>query len=575
MRVEEEDLEKESWDQWADWVWESSTGERLWRYLLPPPETVVWHGKDLYTHHKYSTWEKVAHVARGVFCSTLCILLLPATLLLDWYRGAKVEHLSSRQAPDPKRGWLPERHGFACSLFQTAGLGLSSSPVPGVEGRCDWEEWLQDPAHLDNPENKPLKEFFVDVLSNPVPYAQALREMGCTAHRLSFEQAVLQKAPGEDLDPVALAMYKNLLKAFAQEGIAISGTVQHFVVPAWFRERGGWQNRENIELYLDYAQKLLTAFPEVEEWWSFNELGVKAFQQCFREVYPTDIPEGSFFPSRADAAGKAMEAMLMAHCRLHEWIRKQQLPVIVGVTHQWLQSSLASGNFLERTVNAFLEAIAFWPVYGFLLSGRFSYQLPLLVNRHFVVAPEVWKRLDHCFDEVGVQAYPGPYLKFGWNGGEAYPGIPGKIHNIGPLTFGATCPPGGTFMRFGPAQDAKRIHEILDEAFALGKPVVITEFGSDSTVMPWGSTKFQRDRESQARFLRELFQEIGRYCEAKEKSLSGIFVWSDLSRQLEWENGHECGLGILEQVLDEESRLVSIVLTPAGRVVQEEFAVSE
>jgi hypothetical protein len=235
------------------------------------------------------------------------------------------------------------------------------------------------------------------------------------------------------------------------------------------------------------------------------------------------------------------------------------------VTHQWLKFGTASGNFLEKLFSYYFTKFAFAPVYQFFKEGRYSFEFPFMANIQFEIPKEEFERNGHFLMRIGVQAYPQAMFKMGLNHGQTYPGLPSAIQNLPFFTFGSTAEPGGTVMRFGPRWRAEAIEEILDEAFALTDQIFITEYGSDACVHKWGRPGFELDDGAQSDYLRQLTEKIRDYSARTRKEIKGIFCWSDLRSQMEWENGHECRLAILDPVVDKNRKMTGWKETPASR----------
>ncbi len=539
-----------------------TTFARLERCLLPPPEIIRW-SQGALTRIECKTLEKVAHYVQNFFAFTALLLVSPLTLAYDWLSQKEITPIQKTPDITPSVVWPPEQRGFATSLFQTSGIGTKWAAAPEMQGRCDWDKWMDKPGHILCPNGFDYKNFFTDVLSDPTAYIQMLKTQNVTAHRFSLEWSVIEPRPGH-IDEKAVAVYRNFIQKLTEAGITPSITLSHFVVPEWFYEAGNFQKIENIDLYVQFALKAMELFPDVKDWWSFNELGVKAFQQT-REVYPTDLPEGSSLSSRVHAAGIATRNMLIAHCKLHQEVAKHHPDKKVGVTHQWLKFDTATGNWLENLFAHFFTKFGFTPVYNFFKDGRFSFEFPFMANIQFEIPKDEFDAQGHFLMRLGVQAYPKPMVKMGLNHGETYPGLPSSIKNLPFFSFGSTCEPGGTVMRFGPRWKAEGMNEILDDAFALTDQVYITEYGSDAMVHKWGEPDFTADSQAQASYLQQLTETIRDYSQRTLRQIKGIFAWSDLRRQMEWENGHECMLGMIDPAIDDQRRMRCWAVTPAAR----------
>ena len=531
------------------------TFARLEQYLLPPPEIARWNNGN-FTIEQYTTIQKVAYCTKNFLAFTFFLIVSPLTLAHDYFTQKQVV-LKPRKAPDifPQLVWPPEQRGFATSLFQTSGLGTKYAASPELKGKCDWDKWMDNPDHVIHSNGFNDKSFFTDVLTNPTSYIEMLKAQNVTAHRFSLEWSVIQPKQDGEFDEKAIAIYQNFIQKLIENGITPSVTLSHFVLPEWFHEIGGFLNDKNIDRYVKFALEAMRRFPQVKDWWSFNELGVKAFQQT-REVYPTDVPIGSFLFTRVHAAGICTRNMLIAHCKLHQEVARQFPDKKVGVTHQWLKFDTANGNWLEKLVAYFFTKFSFTPVYQFFQDGHYSFEFPFMANIHFEVPQQSFEINKHFLMRLGVQAYPKPMVKMGLNHGEIFPGLPETIKNFFLFSFGSTCEPGGTVMRFGPRWKAEAMDEILDDAYALTDEVYITEFGSDASIQKWHQKEFNEDDKAQADYLKQLVERIHDYSTRTLRTIKGIFCWSDLRRQMEWENGLEVKLGIIKAKVNEHRQII-------------------
>jgi beta-glucosidase/6-phospho-beta-glucosidase/beta-galactosidase len=521
--------------------------------------TVRWNQGNL-TVEEYTTCQKVAYCAKNFFAFFALLAVSPLTLAYDYLAEKQVAPIQKAPNIGPQSIWPPVQRGFASSLFQTSGLGTKWSATPGLRGRCDWDKWMDKPEHIAHEEGFDYKNFFTDILSDPAAYIEMLKAQNVTAHRFSLEWSVIEPE-ARVIDSHAVDLYRKFIQKLLEAGITPSVTLNHFVLPEWFYESGSFQKMENIDRYVDFALFAMEQFPEVKDWWSFNELGVKAFQQS-REVYPTDLPEGSSLPARVYAAGIATRNMLIAHCKLHQRVAEFYPDRKLGVTHQWLKFDMATGNWLERLFAYYFTKFGFTPVYQFFKEGRFSFEFPFMANIQFEIPKKEFDESGQFLMRLGLQAYPKAQFKMGLNNGESYPGT---VVNLGPFTFGSTCEPGGAVMKFGPRWNASGMDECLDEAFALTDQVFITEYGSDASVQKWDEPGFAFNDEAQANYLKQLTERIQSYCAKNFKTIEGIFCWSDLRRQLEWENGHKCRLAVIEPVVDDNRLMTGWMATSASK----------
>ena len=521
--------------------------------FFPPQDLVTWEDDEL-KKIELSLCEKIQHCARNSLNLVFHLIQLPfrrsATLLAD-------------DPPLPREGSagsLPDHFGYSTSMYQDSGIGTRYAAT-SLAGTCDWDEWLT-PEHIEGSDTN-YRRFFFDILRNPATYVAILKSQNVTAHRLSLEWAVIEPSPGQ-YDQEALHLYKNLLQELKRNGIEPYVTLHHFVCPKWFKDLGGFEKTENIEIFKNHALKMMEIFEEeVTYWMPFNEINVDAFQKYCRGVYP---------PGRVRAlaaAGRAMRAMLIAHCMIYKEAKKRWPEKRIGSTHQWLRFEPLSGNILERAVCYFLSKITHFACYDFFRTGHFSLQVPFLANVQFSISGEEFKEHQGFSDFIGVQFYGLPRFKAGLNGGQPYPGY--KIINFGPFTIGSTCPPGGVVQSFGPGFYPESLEQCLLEAKKItdpfpGKKIVITETGCDARVWKFGEKTWEVDPLVQQEYFEKILPILSKFRE----DLGGVFFWT-LADGQEWERGDWPMLNLGKMHRDEEGRIIRYEPSPAADFISAIF----
>jgi len=422
--------------------------------------------------------------------------------------------------------------GSAESLFQLSGLGTFASATPNLPGECNWNRWLT-PEHIEGTEDGDYERFFVDILTDPDPFIRLLKEMNMTAYRFSMEWSVMEPARGVS-GTQAIALYANFIKKLLEADIEPYITLVHFTLPRWFVNKGAFENSANIELFKRYALRMIRKFPEVNYWITFNEANIYAFQTYVRGVYPHRT-------TGITLAKKVMKNLLLAHCGVYDAVKADEAlqEKQIGITHQWLKFEPLCGNFLERLICRYLSKISHYTIYDFF-------------------------KKNPSLDFIGVQFYGYPRLKAGWNGGIDYPGY--KTKNFAGWTFGSTCPEGGRMQSFGPSYYPESLQDCLEEASALGVPIVITETGCDSRIQRFGETEWYIDEEIQKEYLEEILPILAQF------PLQGLFIWTLPRKELEWERGSSCCLGVVEVCKDENRRFVGVNHSAASIFLRQTFA---
>ena len=75
-----------------------------------------------------------------------------------------------------------------------------------------------------------------------------LASLGLNAYRFSLEWSRIEPAPGE-FSAVAIAHYRDMLRACHEHGLTPIVTYHHFTSPAWLIARGGWEDKATPGLF--------------------------------------------------------------------------------------------------------------------------------------------------------------------------------------------------------------------------------------------------------------------------------------------------------------------------------------
>lgn len=135
-------------------------------------------------------------------------------------------------------------------------------------------------------------------------------------YRFSVEWSRVQPAP-DVWDDAALARYRDWCRQLRSRGIRPMVTLQHFTLPLWVAERGGFESDDILPLAEAYTRRVAAALEDEVDWYvTINEPTVYAQQAYLEGVFPPGEVE--------DAAGMArvIATMLKAHARMAAAVRE-------------------------------------------------------------------------------------------------------------------------------------------------------------------------------------------------------------------------------------------------------------
>ena len=148
--------------------------------------------------------------------------------------------------------------GTAYSDFQTTGISESS----------DWYEYVQN---MKSPQVGPgIGNDFFNRYKEDFDLAG---QLGIQVHRMSLEWSRFEPEDGK-WDMEMVKKYREIFTYMKRQGIEPMICINHFPLPKWFADIGGWENQEAPKYYSRYAEFIAKnlGLPLHIKWWlTFNE----------------------------------------------------------------------------------------------------------------------------------------------------------------------------------------------------------------------------------------------------------------------------------------------------------------
>src|SRR5271169_1439955 len=119
-----------------------------------------------------------------------------------------------------------------------------------VEGNTQnqWSKWEISPSRLAQLEHDGLIERYgkENFISGPA-----------ADHYHRYE---------EDFDDAAIKHYREVIASIRKNGMEPFVTLWHWTFPIWFRDKGGFASRKNIEYFARFAEKMVSELTDVNFW---------------------------------------------------------------------------------------------------------------------------------------------------------------------------------------------------------------------------------------------------------------------------------------------------------------------
>ncbi len=246
-------------------------------------------------------------------------------------------------------------------------------------------------------------------------------------YRMSLMWSKLQRQPYALLEPGAAAVYHDLLQHLCGANVDIMMVLHHFGNPLWFSENGGWANKNNVDVWVDYAKKVVDEYGRyVTSWNTFNEPNLYTSMGWLTGEFPP-------YQKNMLLATRVIGHLGKAHEIMYHYIKERFPETMVGISHNC--AVFAADNLLGKLPAAFCDAV------------------------YMRWVPELFRPVDFFgmsyYARIGYDPFPSTYLL-----------TPGKFHKKGKAHDDLW-----EYFPEGLGQCIERYWRLY------GKPIIITENG--------------------------------------------------------------------------------------------------
>ncbi|TMN21744.1 glycoside hydrolase family 1 protein [Lentibacillus cibarius] len=161
----------------------------------------------------------------------------------------------------PKDFWW----GSATSATQIEGAASE-----GGKGKNIWDHWYETEPNrfFDNVGPETTSDFYHRYKED----IQRMKEIGHNTFRFSISWARLIPGGRGETNEEAVTFYNNVIDELLANGIEPFVNLFHFDMPLELQEEGGWENRDVVDAFEQYADECFRLFGDrVSKWFTFNE----------------------------------------------------------------------------------------------------------------------------------------------------------------------------------------------------------------------------------------------------------------------------------------------------------------
>jgi beta-glucosidase len=156
-----------------------------------------------------------------------------------------------------------------------------------------------------------------------------LADLGFNAYRFGIEWARIEPAPGQ-FSRALIAHYREMVDGALERGLRPVVTLQHFTVPRWFAERGGWLAEDSAELFARYVSATAPIIANgVSHVVTINEPNILALM-ALRTSQTEDVPIGG--AGLPEPHAPSSQALIAAHRAAVPAVKAVNPDIAVGWT---------------------------------------------------------------------------------------------------------------------------------------------------------------------------------------------------------------------------------------------------
>lgn len=155
--------------------------------------------------------------------------------------------------------------GSASSAPQTEGAAFEDG-----KGENIWDLWYKnEPNRFFNGVSATEASTFYKNYRSDIAL---MKDIGHNSFRTSISWSRLIPTGRGEINPKAVEFYSNVIDEMVAQGIEPFINLFHFDMPVAMQEIGGWENREVVDAYAEFAATCFKLFGDrVKHWFTFNE----------------------------------------------------------------------------------------------------------------------------------------------------------------------------------------------------------------------------------------------------------------------------------------------------------------
>ena len=410
--------------------------------------------------------------------------------------------------------------GVACASYQCEGGWDADGKGPNI-----WDDFCHrlEGSAVRNNDNGDIA---CDCYHRYVEDIALMKRLNIQAYRFSISWARVMPDGDGPLNEAGLAYYDDLVDRLLESGIEPMVTLYHWDLPSALQYKGGWLNRDMVEIFARYAAVIAKRFKgRVKKYMTINE------PQCVAlGYYSEDMAPGWRCPE--EDVARIFHVLALSHSAAQRAIKAVDPEALVGLvpcgklcypaedTPEGRQSAYRAT--FEMSQDAWKWAFNTNIILDSVILRRYDDSIPTPVRKFAATVPEGdWESME-APDFIGINLYNGSMVD--GDGREA------TLHRGFPRTA-IKWPITPEVLHFAPLHLYRRY----------GLPILITENGLSCNDIIFRDGKVHDPKRID--FLHRYLTELSRAIE-EGAPVIGYLQWSFLDN-FEWASGYDERFGIV------------------------------
>ncbi|MCR8967774.1 glycoside hydrolase family 1 protein [Streptococcus zalophi] len=283
----------------------------------------------------------------------------------------------------------------------TSGPQSEGSVAGDGKGMNNWDYWYSIAPEKFHSGIGPEKTstFYTNYKTD----IELLQKTGHSVFRPSIQWSRLLPNGTGDVNPEAILFYRDVFQRIIDAGVKPIVNLYHFDLPYALQEKGGWENKETVWAYEEYARTCFEAFGDlVDTWITFNEPIVPVECGYLGELH---------YPCKVDAkaavqvAYNTQLASALAVKACHELNPSHKISIVLNLTPAYPRSQSKEDVVAARIAGLFQTKSFLDPS----VLGVYPQELVDIIKKHDLTPDYSSEELaiikENTVDFLGVNYY--------------------------------------------------------------------------------------------------------------------------------------------------------------------------